>query len=583
MQNSSHEPSDDAPALAPELQAQVEAGRKVAYLFLRNLKVIGMYRHNRNRYGEYLGATWQALCEYIQVYGGLSLKIEVTNFTIHKQPLFSDDSQIPYKFFKDGIRRIVFREGFTLEELTTFAIIALSDPDRGSEDLNSQLWRAQLPHFEYIMVEGFKIDELDDDEVQVHVDNVIDFLQRRLRTESQDSIRFARLSEEDLEVELNDIEQMRGLVVTGTTATAELKAHLQHEIVEEERHRLFPKLLNAVFQVVESGGADIESLTEMFSQLLDAMLLQEDFAIINQVALKLRVMAQRGGPQSDGAQLLTTFVTQMGEDQRLSRVGEILKYNKLAHPNEVIKYLTSTTQDAIPALLNTLETIDFAENRKILCDVLVNFARVSPELFINKLLTTDLPQVQRDMASVLDKANHPDKLKMFAQILDTKNLALKLEIMDIIARDRTGEARRLVAGLLEDEMLQVRLQAARVLPEFDREKACTDLLRLINDKHFESKSDQEKEGLYSALGSTNAPQAIAYFVQALQQKAGLFNKHKLIAVKLLALAGLAGACTIQTAKLLQDTAADQAQPPEVTTAAQMHWQHVRKQLFGSRP
>jgi HEAT repeat protein len=185
------------------------------------------------------------------------------------------------------------------------------------------------------------------------------------------------------------------------------------------------------------------------------------------------------------------------------------------------------------------------------------------------------------MVYVLDRANHPDKIKFFSSALRSKNLALKLEVMAIVARGRTGEARKLISQLLEDETLQVRLQAARVLPEFDREKAYTDLLRIVKDKGFEDKTPQEKEGLYAALGSTGVGGAVQFFAEVLGQKSGLFNKQKVIQDKQLALAGLAGACTIQTAKVLQEATEDKSQPPEVTQAARKYLARVRKQLFGN--
>ncbi len=569
------------PLADPKVRAQVEAGRQVAYHLLKGLKVIAMYRHNEAKYGEYLTKAWTSLAEYTKTYGQLNLRVEITNFTIFKQDLFTEDNPMPYKFFKDGIRQIVFRDGFSLQEMTTFTLIALSDPERGADEINAQLWRAQMPNFEYIMVEGFKVEEMSEEEVQVEVDKIVDYLQRRLRTNSEDYIRFARLSESDLEMEMKDIDQMRGVVITGLTATPDLKARLQREVHEEENQRLFPKLISAVFQVVENGVTDANLLSDMFSQLLDAMLLQEDFAIINQVVLKLRAMEQRAGADSSIGELLRGFISKMGEEQRLNRIGEILKYAKLKNPPEVVRYLTNVTSDAVPALLGTLEVIELAENRTLLCDVLVVFAKQNPDAFVHKLKTADKPQVQRDMIYVLDRSNHPDKLKFFGTVLKSKNLALRLEVMSIIARGRTGEARKLIAGMLEDETLQVRLQAARVLPEFDREKAYIDLLRLVKDKGFEDKTPQEKEGLYAALGSTGVPGAVNFFATVLAQKAGLFNKQKMIAEKQLAVAGLSGACTIQTAKLLQEISEDKSQPAEVHNAAKMHLARVRKTLFGS--
>ena len=75
--------------------------------------------------------------------------------------------------------------------------------------------------------------------------------------------------------------------------------------------------------------------------------------------------------------------------------------------------------------------------------------------------------------------------------------------------------------------------------------------------------------------------AVSFFATVLQQKAGLFNKQKMITEKQLAVAGLGGACTIQTAKLLQEVVEDKAQPAEVTSAAKMHLLRVRKSLFGN--
>lgn len=565
----------------PNIRKQVEAARAVAFHLLKGVKTIGMYRHNESKYGEYLEKAWEAVDQFTQQFGPLSLRVDLTNFLLHRQELFTEESPIPYKFFKDGIRQLIFRPGFTREEMTTFTLVALSDPDRGAEDLNVQLWRAQMPHFEFIMSEGFKMDEAGEEEVQVEVDRVVDYLQRRLRTNSEDYLRFARVSEEDLDMQMNDVDQMRGVVITGVTATPELKARLQREISEEENQRLFPKLISAVFQVVETGISDATLLGEMFTQLLDAMLIQEDFAIINQVVLKLRAMEQRAGADSSIGELLRNFTARMGEEQRVGRIGEILKHSKLKNPPEVVKYLTSLKAEAVHPLLNTLEMIEQQENRTLLCDVLVAFAKADPDPFVERLRTSDKPQVERDMVYILDRANHPDKIKFFASALKSRNLALKLEVIATIARGRTGEARKLIAGLLEDENLQVRMQAARVLPEFDREKAYLDLMKLIKDKAFETKDPREKENLYAALGSTNLPGAFAFFNTVLQQKVGLFNKQKVIEEKQLAIAGLGGACTIQAAKILQDISTDKSQPTEVAGAARQHLARVKKALFGS--
>ncbi len=569
-------PMDD-----PELKAQIEAARGVAFHLLKGIKQIQMYRHAEGKFPDFLAKTLDALADFHKKYGPLNLKVDMTNLTLHKQDLFTEDNPLSYKFFKDGIRTLVFHPGMTIEELVQFVLIALSDPDRGAEDLNAQLWKAQIQHFEYIMVEGFRMDEFSEEEVQVEVDKIVEFLQQRLRSNSNDYLRFARVTEQDLEMQLNNIEQMRGVVITGVTATAEFKAKLQKEVHEEEHSRLFPKLISAVFQVVESGVDDPDLLEEMFLQLLDAMLLQEDFTTISQLVLKLRAMEQRQGKDSAMGKLLATFVQRMGEEQRLLRIGEVLRNTRPKQPQDIVRYLAEVDTSAVPVLLDVLETIELPENRQLLIDVLVPFAKKLPEPFVERL-QSDRPQTVRDMIHVLDRSNHPMRLKFFGTVMGTKNLAMKLEVIGIIARGRSAEARKMIADCLDDPNPNVRMTAARVLPEFDREKAFLDLQRIVKDEKFTKKSAEEQEAMFVALGSTNSPGALAYFQDLLHKKATLFNKGKVLEEKLHAIHGLVGACTIQTYKLLEELSNDKSQPHEVNQAAKIGVIKTRRVLFGDK-
>lgn len=567
------------PMKDPDKRKQVESAKNVIFQLLKGIKTIGMYRHMEDKFPEYLHGAWQNLEAYTSQYGPLAVRVDIHNFLLHKQELFGEESPIPYKFFREGFRQLIFRPGMTAAELVSFTMIALSEPDRGADDLNAQFWRAQIPSFEYIMSEGFKMDEAGEEEVEVEVDRVVDYLSRRLKTNSDDYLRFARVSAEDLDSKLDGVEQMRGVVIGGVTAEPDLKARLQREISEEEGARLFPKLISAVFQVVEAGIDDAALLEEMFVQLLDAMLLQEDFAAISQVSLKLKAMAQRAGEQSPIAQLHRTFVSKMGEEQRLSRLGDILKSSRPKSPQDLVRYLSNIDSTSVPVLLAVLETIDIPENRTLLLDAVIPHAKEMPDPFVNRL-RSDKPQTVRDMVYVLDRANHPEKVKFFGQVLASPNLALRLEAIGIIAKGRTGESRKLIAGCLEDSNQQVRITAMRALPEFDRDKAYVDLMKLIKDEGFPKKDPIERQAIYAALGSTGVPGALAFFQQVLETKAGLFNKAKVADDKQLALHGLAGAGTIQALKFLQVVADDKSHGDEVSSTARVLAFKVKKQLFG---
>jgi len=566
------------PTTDPAVQEKLEAARNFTFHLLKGIKQIGMYRHNEARFPEFLTRATEALAAYTEKHGPLSLKVEQQNFMLHGEPTFSEDTPLPYKFFRDGIRQLIFRPGLKVSELVTFTLIALSEPERGAEDVLAQLWRSGLENVEYVVVEGFKMDEVSEHEVEVEVDKVVGYLYSRLKTNSDDYLRFARLNAEDLDSKLEGVEQMRGLVVAGNYASDDLKARLQREISEEENARLFPKLMSAIFQVIEGGVDDTALLEEVFVQLLDAMLIQDDYGTINQIVLKMRSMAQRAPGSSIGS-LLSHFVLKMGEEQRVMRLAEMLKTTRPRQPVDITRYLQALDASTVFTLLNALETIEIPENRILVCDALARFAQENPQPFVQRL-ESDRPQTVRDMVYILEKSNHPDRVKMFGLVLINKNLAVKLEVMNIIARGRTAEARKLIVEALNDPATQVRMLAARLLPEFDRDKAYVDLVRLMKDANFEKKSLEERTAIYTALGATGLPGAISMLLQTIAVKPAMLNKKKVLEDKLLAIAGLAGACNIPAYKALQGVVEDKSQPVEVLNAARKAMYQTKKTLFG---
>ncbi len=563
-------------AVDPSQGARVELARAFAAALLKGVKQISIYRHDAARFPELLHKAHEALTAFTAAHGALAVKVEAQNLLLQGAPLLSEDSPLPYRFYRDGIRQLTFRPGIPAKELVQLALIALSDAEHG-EDLVSQLWRSGLSHVEYLVLDGFQLENVPDEQVEVEVDQIVGYLYDRLKTTSDDSLHFARLSAEDLNAELDGVEQLRGVVVKGTSAGDALKAKLQREL-EEEEGRLFPKLVMAVFQVVESGIEDPTHLEEMFIQLLDALLLQEDFTTINQVVARLEAMARKGeapGPE----RLRATFIAKMGEEQRLLRVAGVLRTAQPRHGADIARYLHHLGPDALVPLLGALESLELPDHRALLCDVLARFAPERPEPFIQRL-ASDRPQTVRDMVALLEKCHHPDRLKLFGQVMKTPNLAVKLEVLAIIAKGRTGEARKLVAEALNDAHPPVRMLAARLLNHFDKDAALGELVHALHAPGFEKRTPEEKGAFISALGATGLPGAVTELHALLHPKATLFHKAREVEDKLLAIQGLVGAACIQSYKVLQELADDKHQPPEVLTAARKAMHQTRKTLFG---
>jgi HEAT repeat protein len=510
--------------------------------------------------------------------------VEAESFTLHKQPLLPEDvsdDRLPYKFHKDGIRHLIFRQGVTQEEFLKFALITMTnydDVEHRGDDILSDLWGAGLEHIEHLVVEGFAFADLSEEDVQVEVDKIVSYLYHRLRSHSEDFLRFARLSADDLNIKMDAIDQIRGVVIQGQPVSEKLAQTIQADLRDDEGSRLLPKLVSVIFSLLEDDPNPL-GFQEVFTQLLDAMLLQEDFSTINQMLVKLRALERLEARAEVAAQLKTFVISKMGETERLNRIVETLRLGPPKQPQDIQRYLSTLDAEAVIPLLEGLDTVELQQNRQLLCDALAVLGSQRPDPFVARL-GSDRSAMVRDMLYIIDKLDVPDKARLFEGALRNPNIAVRLEALSVIGKGRTESNRALLVAALNDGHHQMRISAARALVRFDRERGFQDIQRLIKTPEFQKREQEERLGIYGALGASEQPGALAIFQQMLQQKTGLFKKKGVVEDKLLAIAGLAECASIASYKLLQGETEDEGNDPEVLTAARKAMFKIKKQLFG---
>jgi HEAT repeat protein len=582
--------ADKPIVLSSEQRKKLESAKDVLFQLNKGTKSIQLYRHNVTKYGEYMEKTSASLERYCAEHGVLTMKVEQQDFQLAGMPgnpsilPVDGDPLIPYKFYQTGIRQIILRPGCTTDEIVQFALICTTNFDHPSmmgEDALSLMWKATFEHIEYVVVEGFKVDGMDEEQVKIEVEKIIAYLQALLRSDNEDYIRFARLSAGDLENKLEDIEQMKGAVVVGETASDKLRATVKTEVKEDETTRLMNKLVLAVFQVISDGVKDMHALEEVFTQLLDALLLQEDLGAVNQILVKFRSL-ERDPENAHFAQTMRGFfLGQMGQEVRLRRLGEVLQTSRPKTPQDFARYLTALSSDCVPVLLDVLDTLEIAENRKIVTEALVILGKDNPDPFLNRL-KTDRSQLVRDMLYIIDRIDFPDKIRMFAEVTKNPNLAVRLEALGVVSKSKTEGARNLIVEALEDGTAQIRMHAARLLPVMDGDRGSKDLIKLVKDPVFGKKERREQETIFAALGACNVPGAVSYLATMLNTKPGLLNKKKVMEDKLLAIAGLVHCPSVPSYKLLQTQAEEKANDDEVVAAAKKALAAMKRQLFGEQ-
>lgn len=581
-------PDENKEAMAKEVTVVFDKLRKC-------LKQIALYRHNVDRYGEYLDPFTSAMKEVLDRFPMISLKLDAMGYKVGPHLVFEDDSRdnnIVYPLWQNGIRLLMFKQGCSAEELQKFFLLCMSAGDadkKGREDIITALWKAELEHIEYIVVEGFKaLPDEDLEEVEIEIEKVVAYLYRQLQSNSEDYLRFARISSDDLDLQLDSVDQMRGAVIQGVTSTPADKARVQAGLVREESRQL-GKLVTVLFQLLELDTSEdnFEDVAEAFVQLLDALILQENFTAIDQIRARFLVSAKK--PTLPAAQrdiverCADRFRSRMGESQRVQAIGQILNTGIVKDADGVRRYLANLGVEAIIPLLDMLESLQLLPNRRLVCDVLAELGRGYTDTFASRLNHTSSNFV-KDMIYIVDKVNPPNKFELFASILEHPNAILRLETLAVIGKNGTDDCFQYIAKTLKSHPdAQMRAQAARMLPNFAPEKGASMLLETIQNEAFEKIIEAEKKALFSALVQLRTP-TVDNFVQGIfDAKSSLFAKKRVDDMKLLAIAGIESSPSIPGLQQLAAVAEDpqKRHSKDVRESARAAITNVKARLSGT--
>ena len=542
-----------------EALAAAHASRAFDHL-LKGLKNISIYRHNESRFPEYVEPAFRELTSFLSEWGNLPLKLGPYNLLYKNRVIYEEQSKenLTYKFYRDGMRFLVFREGLTVQELLRFVLLAITDENEASlqqEDMITRLWKESFQYIEYVVVEGFEFGELSQEEVEVEVEKIVGYLRSQLAANSDDITRFARLSVDDLALELNDIEQVRGGIISGRPAKDNDKEWIQGELYTEEKKRLFAKMTLILFQLLERdcGDADYTVISESFSQILDTLILSEDVRGSVAVLHRFDQIASRPDLGDETRVLVQkvrdNFTRRMAEPQRLQAVGQYMTMARELDKLAVKAYCAVLTPENIPYLLDLLAGMERAEARAILIEILAELGKNHASVFADRL-TSNASNVVKDMLGIIDLIDPPDKLDLYAKCLMHPNIMIRLEGLKIMANSTSDVALRHLETATRDQDIQLRLQAYRALAMKHPQRAVPVLKTLMRGEDFTSRDKREQLSVALALGETRTQDALQFFASVFDLKGGFFSRGKENDLKLLAVKGLVNMKNVEAFNVL---------------------------------
>ena len=519
----------------PEAPGEDAAKIKEFFSKLRKgWKSISMYRHDTARFLEFVKPALESLDLYFGDRDVLSLSVDEARFRMGEHSVYEEelsDQNLAFRFYREGVRLLIFRAGLEPEELLDFSLVCIGGARQDdATDLVGQLWEKEFGHIEYVVVDSFSVSGESDEQAKVEVEKILAYLHQGLSSKNANVFNIARLNLDDLEAELDDVTQLVGVNVKGEVATEYQKKTLLEELTEDEDRLLMPRFVELMVLLLQYPVDDDlgQALEDIAYQMLDAALLEADLDRIVRLVDSLRALM--GQSLLDECRQLVQKVgrgllVRMGDAERISQIGDILESANPQTVDAVRRYLDLLGEDALGPLLDVLEKLSRKEARDLVAHQLVRLGPNHLDRFVYRLGGAN-PNLVRDILGILDALNPPDKLAIVGQLLSHQNMMIRLDAVRTIGESGDPSCKEDILSAFADKDAQVRVVATRYLPAFAPDESGALLRTRIDDPGFEELSPREQATLFSAYAHSGAPEVVSFFRDKLRETS-LFNKKHL--------------------------------------------------------
>lgn len=574
-------PSAPQPGAAadPKAAERLKAVREFFLLLRKGVKNIGMYRHDPKRFPGFLQPASAALEKLLQD-GPLPFDVEAEAFLFLKEPVWAIEAgeNIPGRFFREGVRQIALRPGMTAHELETLVGIMLTNPDRGGEEILSQLFNASFEHVSYSVAELFAFGDLSEAGVKRAVEKVLEELERRHATATPDVAARAQAITKGLDAKLESMERREMPYVREGQVRPSFRSRVQDELKRDDEERLHRHLVSfALGQLKDGSFHDAAQAADVLAQLADGLLARADLAPL---ARLFALLDESDDPHLPAREIKNLLGARLSEEPRLRQLGTALNASTVDWM-AAARYLAECSAGAAPVLLDLLAILDKHPARLLVLEAVAGIDKEAGHL-LSERLDVDGPRGVADLIALADRLPPVERGKLVERAIRHPSATLRVEAVKGLSRSTVPEAmHRFALEATTDASPAVRAEAFRCLVKLSPRRAVQDLMRLPKLPDWDKRPSAEKELVFECLGRTETDEAFLYAMSLLQQpKKGLL-KGKRVEMKLFAIRVLQAMPTLQAFKALSGVGTLPDQDSEATAAAHQAAPKVRAAMLAA--
>ncbi len=482
----------NAAAAAPPAQGPAfHLASQFMSAFQKTIRSANLYNRNNQLLQKFQQDAFALLTELTGKIGNVELGVRSDRLVLGSDVVLVDgdrESGVPFRMYREGIRRLTLMQGMPTEELHELIGILGAGKQSAEEDLVSMLWKAALPHVKYVTVDistaaytsggnGSKEDEEDPGENAIRQElNALLGAIYQGGKKGDTSVRGLSIGADDLMalVELGDtreadtdalgIQTARTILDLPPAIMNNLAMEVETETDAAVADRALDVLLAVLFSV--RTGAETKKVVEQLLALYDSFLLNREFRAAAGLVDRVRLYGSKNRDSMDPEALKNLSITrQLGKqftsEQRLTGVATALNEATGAASADLARLLTAVGRDESSVLLGMLPSVQNPSQRRLLCDTLLAIG-VPPVNVLAPWLNHGEWFVGRDILYLMSRSQDPEAHGFILQACGHEHPRMRQAAVGSLGPLPPGPADEKILDALIDPDPGVRQQAVRM-------------------------------------------------------------------------------------------------------------------------
>jgi HEAT repeat protein len=426
-------------------------------------------------------------------------------------PTGDASGDLPFLFYRDGIRELVFLPGFEGEELERFlnTVATASQLQRTEDDLVTLLWERSFSLLRYRTVD-ISLEE-GGMELPHAPDGTPEPVNAQAMREEVGGEQVSQgLSADDFKETLHFLDE------------ADLR-RLVEEVEREDTRDLWADLLAALLDRLEDGTLDRQvRIVRILTELLPSLLAVRQFSHASALFGEMVEIASRDGVLGPAVlRELRTFFAQLADASTLEQLVDAVSESVGEGDKEsVVDLFGYLPPEALAPLLRIGESVSRSDVRRLLSQATGRLATAHPQVVVGLLRGADPAVVAGALhwVAALGVGGIDGEV---VRLLESPEPRVRMAAIGALLELGAVSAADALIKALEDPEREVRIAAANGLGAFSIPAAREGLEAALTSKRLRVADQSEKVVFFEAYGRVAGEQAVAFLNRIINARSWL--------------------------------------------------------------